>query len=711
LLVGACDAVFGLEDVPDEAPPPPPGRWAQVAVGDGYLCGIDLDDALWCWGSNASGQLGLGGPADVAEPTRVGDARWKLVSAAVATTCGVQMDSSLWCWGANASGQVGNGDMTNASAPVQIAGAWSFVSAGRSHTCAIDVNGAASCWGTGLDGQLGTGVVESMPSLVPKVVMTTESWLAIDAGDFTTCALDKDRRAWCWGRAYNGELGNGTTIARTTPGLVGPRPWHGLQSGRSHSCGLRADGVIACWGSNGFGQLGDPNVYSVENPNPVLDAEATFVVVGVGTDHSCAAKVDGTMWCWGANNDSQSSSAVTSAVTSVPQQVRVEVQDWTQIAAGPRTTCAITADHNLWCWGADVGAALAQITPMPTQVDGTWKHVEAAFYSTCAIRSDDSLACWGENSRGQLGDGSRINRYTPVTVGEGPWRTVDLGETETCALDSDGDVWCWGYNSGGLGDGANSRVEPTWIASGFSTISVGGVAHALRTDGTLWCWGGSYYYGHCGNADGLAVANPTQIGTDTWTAIGTGSLHACGTTSAGMQCWGSGYYGQLGDGLYGTRYTPAPIIATPGLEQGRPSAGDTFTCAIQGTALFCWGSNLTGELGGASAQYYSPTPLQVPGEWREVATGAQHACAIAKDGTLWCWGSNTLGQLGIGNVMVQAEARTQVSADTTWTHIAAADAHTCGLRADGALFCWGQNAYGQLGIGGGPKVGKPRLVE
>lgn len=705
--------MFGLEDVPDEPPPPPPGRWAQAAVGEGHICAIDLDGALWCWGANTSGQLGLGVPGDVVEPARVGTSTWRMVSTAIATTCGVQTDSSLWCWGANPLGQVGNGDTSVMSVlePTQIAGTWSHVSSGRNHTCAIDTNGAASCWGSGTNGELGHGMF--MSSLVPVPVMTSEGWTAIDVTDSATCALDKEQRAWCWGRGQFGELGNGTLVGRNTPGLVGPRRWQTLQSGRLHSCALREDGVVACWGYNSSGQLGDPAVsYAVENPNPVLDADPSFVAVGVGADHSCAAKDDGTMWCWGSNTDSQSGSTGSTAFGAAPQQVRLEPQDWTEIAAGMRTSCGITADHNLWCWGAEIGEIRGQTITTPTQVDGTWKHVAAGGYTTCALGADDALACWGSNNRGQIGDGSRINRYAPKAVLGGPWRSFGVGASQTCAVDAANSVWCWGYNAGGLGDGSTSRVEPTFIASGYSSVSVGGVVLGITTTNSLMCWGGTYYYSYACAGVGVPAPMPTAIGTASWTSVSSGTQHACGTTSTGLQCWGSGYYGQLGDNTYSDHYMPAPIVATAGLETGTASTGLNFTCAINGTSLWCWGTNVSGELGGApSVNGYQPAPSQVPGTWRAVTAGVQHACAIATDGTLWCWGSNQRGQLGNGDIMPATAPRTQVGTETTWTAVAAADYHTCALREDGALFCWGMNLYGQLGIGGGPMGGLPRLVE
>lgn len=144
----------------------------------------------------------------------------------------------------------------------------------------------------------------------------------------------------------------------------------------------------------------------------------------------------------------------------------------------------------------------------------------------------------------------------------------------------------------------------------------------------------------------------------------------------------------------------------------RVSAGTSHSCAIDGSgSLFCWGSNLLGRLGNGSPQdQMSPTPVEPAGQWRSVTAGHMHTCGVQKDGSLWCWGFVNEGLLGIVTPEDSVSTPQQIGQDTDWATVQTGYAHTCGLKTDGTLWCWGNNFSGATGHGATERVHSPRIV-
>ena len=195
---------------------------------------------------------------------------------------------------------------------------------------------------------------------------------------------------------------------------------------------------------------------------------------------------------------------------------------------------------------------------------------------------------------------------------------------------------------------------------------------------------------------------PTRVNTDAWTAVALGGTHTCGITTQGAKCWGSNGTGQLGDGTQTSTASPVSIGMTMALE-----LGDYFTCGLANTDLRCWGYNLYGQLGDGTTTMRLMS-VRVAGAYSAFSTGANHACAVATDGTLHCWGNNGSGQLG--SAMTSTMLPTPVGTETTWLSVSAGSKHTCATRTDRSLWCWGDNAYGQVGIGAAVAEAVPLLV-
>ncbi|NBT26267.1 MAG: hypothetical protein EBT09_06875, partial [Actinobacteria bacterium] len=291
------------------------------------------------------------------------------------------------------------------------------------------------------------------------------------------------------------------------------------------------------------------------------------------------------------------------------------------------------------------------------------------------------------------------------------------GYGHTCGLASNGFTYCWGFNgSGELGDGSTTdRVTPAAVAGGlkFASLSAAGQhTCGLVASGAAYCWGNNSH-GQLGN--GTAGENwgdsanrmvPVAVtGGLTFTSIVAGRYHTCGLTLASTAyCWGDNSNGQLGDGTTGggnlTSRT-APVAVTGGLTFTSLVAGLSYTCGLVsvGTA-YCWGSNPWGNLGDGTTGTDRPTPVAVTGglTFTSLVAGQSHTCGLSSGGAVYCWGMNAYGQIGDGTT-AERLTPTAVTGGVAFTRLVRGSNHTCGLAAGGTVYCWGNNGTGQLGDG------------
>jgi len=332
---------------------------------------------------------------------------------------------------------------------------------------------------------------------------------------------------------------------------------------------------------------------------------------------------------------------------------------------------------------------------------------------TCAVRADGTLWCWGDNTWGQLGDGTTTRSYGPVQVGTASdWVDVGGGHEHTCGVRADGTLWCWGRNNASqLGDGTTSdHLAPVQVGVGaeWATV-VAGLRYgcALRRDGSLWCWG-TGVYGSLGQGDTIAETTPARVGADSaWRALTSGAKHVCALkTDDSLWCWGYNGKGATGGG--GTIVT-LPYNVLPSVAWSTVSGGDDHTCAIRvDGSLWCWGSNATGQLGdGTVLTRTSPfREASAASDWTRVDAGQTGTCGLRGDGALWCWGANAFGLLQ-DRTLTDSLVPVAATDPTGWAALAVGTDHGCGTRDDGTLSCWGAHHSGQLGSWGAPTKTSP----
>ncbi|MBZ0221106.1 MAG: hypothetical protein K8I01_11825 [Candidatus Methylomirabilis sp.] len=348
--------------------------------------------------------------------------------------------------------------------------------------------------------------------------------------------------------------------------------------------------------------------------------------------------------------------------------------------------------------------------------------LSAGGFHTCAA-SGDSAACWGENSDGQLGNGGRLDSPFPVRV-EGLAGPVEIsaGRTHACALLPDGTVRCWGRNAfGQLGNALEaSSTTPIEVSglTGVGSISAGN-SHtcAVLSGGTVACWGNNEF-GQLGNGSFAHSASPVAVtGLTGATAVSAGGTHTCALVSGGgARCWGSSLFDQLGNAGIPTGFGSTTAVEVTGLSNAVSlSAGENHTCALlDDSSIRCWGDNSSGQLGSfwPAPNLTSSSTLIVPGvsEAVSIAAGLSHSCAALSNKRVFCWGENADGQLGNGSFAgfvppgdgaspTTTTNPVQTAGLTTATSVTAGFFHSCAGLDDGRVACWGRNTSGQLGDG------------
>jgi alpha-tubulin suppressor-like RCC1 family protein len=310
-------------------------------------------------------------------------------------------------------------------------------------------------------------------------------------------------------------------------------------------------GGVKCWGDNGFGQLGTGTTAGSSVPVEVAGLSSGVAAVYAGEDYTCAVTLAGGARCWGNNGAGQ---------------------------LGDGSLAGRTTPVDVIGLGSGVATIAA----------GTWH--------TCALLDSGGVKCWGRNTFGQLGDGTTTDRLMPVDVFglESGVTAIAAGEQHTCALTTAGGIKCWGSNfDHQLGDGTvvdrYTPVDVVGLGSGVAAIVVSGSHNfaLMNAPGVVMRWGGMLRCDPrvCGPIRPWPPSNLTGLESGV-TAIAVGEWHACALTSEGRaRCWGSNLLGQLGNGtvdLYSTQPDQAGGGGGPGQRgDGHHCRQGSHLCAQQ----------------------------------------------------------------------------------------------------------------------------------
>lgn len=394
-----------------------------------------------------------------------------------------------------------------------------------------------SVYSTDLAGNLGYAVntftVDAAPILITPVIKASSSSLH-------TAVTLKDGSLWAWGMGVAEDGIWGETLSPLRIGA--DNDWVDVVSGSLHTVALKKDGSLWAWGWNGYGQLGNGTTNDMVTPVRIgLDND--WSTAAAGWDYTLALKKDGSLWAWGANNGGQLGDG-TRTSRIAPVKIGPNTDQWT----------VVSSDEN--------GHALA-------------------------LKSDGTLWSWGNNSYGQIGDGTTVEKLSPVRIGNYTdyWKSIAAGSDFSVAVKTDGTIWAWGSNgSGQLGNGTwNGRTTPGRIGTDTDwTTVVAGYAHvnALKINGSMWSWGANYS-GQQTNDSYEDILAPAMLGIDHVSTLVPiqGDSSFVIKSDGSFWAWGDNQYGQLGEYQDTISYTPIPVMLSSGngllINEGAPSTYST----------------------------------------------------------------------------------------------------------------------------------------
>ncbi len=717
---------------------------SSVAAGDEHACAIMIDNDLYCWGRGSAGALGLGSLDDQLAPRRV-LSNVEKVALGTHVTCAIVNSGTLpaitRCWGRNHYGELGIGNAAiprildaNHSSALFPAGL-TEVAAGHHFTCGIFQGGSAACWGRNHLKVLGNATADVDDAQTNTIVASGANKIA--AGKDFVCVLRTDGRVGCWGANHREQLGRDTSqyYVDGSPGFVelpSGSVAKSITAGEGHACAILDAGRSYCWGWDDRGQLGVQvrEIPSVLNP------------LHTGLNHTCALLTNGKLYCWGRNDHGQLGQGDLSGDGKI-----------TSADVGPvYESSRKIADHRYrYTPGRETQLSNVPQGVRVVSVVGGHRH-------TCAILDNGKSQCWGQNDRGQLGvdyltfpEGG-VRHYVAETDGNAkhpvPWNTNVLGSTDkvrsfaganhTCAVLAGGDLRCWGKND--YGEAGATAGQPMDVlipraidlGVGEKAVSVAvGSDHScvLLSSGLVKCWGDNAR-GQLGPPAGtVSIAVRTiRFGTPTKTVDLTSRFKPACSVQANndVYCWGDN---SLAVGL-ASRYQ--------------------HTCAVLVNGdVYCWGDNSSFQVSQENpVRVYTPNKIDLGEAAIAVSTGESHSCAVLESGRVACWGrrqgfgtqSASVTHAFPVEIEISEQAILISSRVTKNRHICIDDQnpngsrfsdgakptcvkildqivgissgkrHTCVMTAQGAVYCWGDNSGGQLGMENAARSNIPKKV-
>jgi alpha-tubulin suppressor-like RCC1 family protein len=670
--------------------------------------------------------------------------------------CAIDDVHAVHCWGYNGGSPLGGGGslflgdthlMFVQAEPVSGVSAYQ-ISVADDHQCALQQSGDVACWGSDAHGVLGTAP-QGTTSLNTQVMGLSPYAVEVGTAHGCSCARLSDGSVWCWGDEEYGCLGTASSVVADQPtpakiALGAPAVQIRIGDGyETPSCARLANGQVVCWGVD-FTPTAVPNLTDASD----LAVGDGFVLIqrasGVSWTLPVLSPPDGGAPDGGGGGSGGSGGGGTWSLP--PATPYVGAGKVTQMGAG-NSFCAVLASGAVECAPlynpVPTPPPPAQVPAIPT---GTIAEIAVGygnFYDStvecvrlAGLPFAESIYCWGDDSFGDLGVGGPeyFTMAQDVTSLTAAASALFTGEDSTnVVIASDGSARFWGSGHTFIGNGTTFPLPSAPLAelgvgnTRVTTEDELGFGYALKTSGAsplLFDQGGPL----SGPPQRL-LANAFTNFTSAWygyTDVGllppsaSGNVVLFTTHADGNTC------GIFGDGTTSLAATGQPVLV-PGLNAkalaywGQDySACDSVLCAIEASgALWCWGSNGSGQAGHDTTPLIDPitTPMPVvfPASVTmpivSVALGSDFSCATdgaAGSGQVYCWGRNDYGQLGSQSppdYEYFTAAPTPVlginngAGTVPAVGVTASLDHACAWLSDGTVSCWGSNDFGQLGNG------------
>ncbi len=341
-------------------------------------------------------------------PTAARDSLTLAVSAGWSATCAIRGSRRVQCWGSNEDGQIGIGreggvvrTPTYVHAPIGDPAAHTIAinAASGDFVCGVIESGALYCWGAGAWGQIGVGTPEAYPT-VPTRAAGTIAFTSVSGGDRFACGLARSEAVYCWGGNEYGQLGTDDTLSHFAPTPVaGGIRFRLLTAGADATpCGIAVDSLAYCWG-DARGGLGTGDTINRRAPTRVA-TDRRFIDIAAGSDYTCAVSIGHQVFCWGLNQDGELGLPLSVARTDRPTTPVPGDARYLAVSAGSFTTCGLTTERRILCWGNEAGpggrGAVGDSTPIPQPLASNerFRALSVGGGHACAITVQNILYCW-----------------------------------------------------------------------------------------------------------------------------------------------------------------------------------------------------------------------------------------------------------------------------------------------------------------------------
>ena len=788
-------------DRPGIVTPPEEGvHFTQTSGGLGHLLALGSNGNLYSGGFNNHGQVGDGTSASfynalkkVNMPTD--GTKFTRISAGFTHSLAIGSDGNLYSWGDNTWGQLGNGstDTNPHATPSKVnlpTGVPKFtqISGGTYHSLALGSDGNLYSWGYNFSGQLGNGNSGSAVSLLTprKGIMPADGtkFTQISAGDKHSLALGSDGNLYSWGDNTNGQLGRSTSGADNgTPSKVnlpaGVRRFTQVIAGGKHSLALGSDGNLYSWGDNTNGQLGrnhgaakDGTPGKVAMPAGITITQASAPHMYLG-DFSLALGSDGNLYSWGDNSSRQLGRDISGDFDTNPGMVAFpESPTPTGVKFGATAGTSLT-DNKDGTWSVSTPPHAGG----KTDVTINWNmngqqpdaHLTYTYINPYTVTFDSA---GGQQTPGQqrITEGRQATRPTSSPSKDGflfdGWFIKDAKGKSDVAYDfsqpvtgnitlvahwspADTGGWSISPSKGNVLGGQQATITPPKLSRGirFNQISAGGFqaegyrgfSVGVASDGNAYAWG-SNQHGQLGQGTAgstpqktpIMVPRPAGVASGfTYTQVAAGGYHVLAVGSDGIvYSWGANDYGQLGDNTTSDRSKPQPVKRADGqpFKAVQVSAGANNSAGISPDGrVYTWGSEANNYFTYSTSKL-TPTLAKDPNGSSQglhavqVSLGWSFIMAMDADGNLYTWGYNEYGQFGNGTATgahsttyAADPARVPDPKDTSKafkaTQISVGGFHALAISQDGTLWAWGLNDLGQLGDGSKTSRSRPEQIQ
>ncbi len=598
-------------------------------------------------------------------------------------------------------------------------------------------NGKLFGWGNNREGQLGIGRITFSASGERITQIGSDSnWFTIANSASTTFCLKSNGGLWAWGN--NDSLQQGAPNISNNRYQLSPRQigldidWASISILQYLCFALKANGTF--WFSGKTRGIIHPTLEA--NTFTQIDTSTNWKYLDRGS--LFAIKSNGSVWVWGKSTSGSLGLGEFVDERLVPTRLD-SANDWIKISyslygANPiGAVIGLKSNGTLWGWGTNdrnqvgIGGDTSNgnlFFPTLVEADSNWVEANAGGY-LLGLKADGTMHTAGQNSiYHRLGAGQTNSNFyhrapTPIRQ-DRHWVTCWSPQLNGFAIDSRGVLHSWGWNNhlqlGANFPQATTLSSPTPVDSVIEWVSVEAghdFGHALRSDGRICAWGKNNL-GQLGMGDTVDRLSPvfqTDLGPG-WTGLTSGKEHTIARQANGtLWAWGRNWEAQLGLGHQSPTFSPLQI----GNERDwkGASAGGNHSLGLKASgSIWAWGSNPKGQLGlGNNVSHNTPQRIGRERNWISVSAGQNgHSLGLKADGTLWAWGNNEFGQIGIGNAIDQ-NMPVQIGVEQKWISLVAGDDVSMALKVDGTLWAWGKNDAGQLGDGSTNNKSAPVMVQ